>query len=45
VARRRDPSTGEIAHATEVFLVDRHGRLAWITSSDRHRLATLLRGL
>ncbi len=45
VARRRDESTGEIAHATELFLVDRHGRLAWITSSDRHLVAKLLRGL
>jgi protein SCO1/2 len=45
IARRRDVSTGEIAHATELFLVDRQGRLAWITSSDRHLVAKLLRGL
>lgn len=45
VARRRDPATGEIAHATELYLVDRRGRLAWITTSDRHLVAKLLRGL
>lgn len=45
IARRRDVSTGEIVHATELFLVDRQGRLAWITSSDRHLVAKLLRGL
>lgn len=45
IARRRDESTGEIAHATELFLVDRQGRLAWITSSDRQLVVKLLRGL
>ncbi|MHB1264836.1 MAG: SCO family protein [Gemmatimonadaceae bacterium] len=45
VARRRDESTGEIIHSTEMFLVDRGGRLAWITSSDRSLVAKLLRDL
>lgn len=42
VARARDASTGQIAHPTSVYLIDRRGRLAFIAGGDAPRLAALL---
>jgi cytochrome oxidase Cu insertion factor (SCO1/SenC/PrrC family) len=45
IARQRDQSNGEITHPTTAYLVDRAGRLAYVTPSDPAQMAALLRGL
>lgn len=45
IVRSRDERTGEILHPVSVYLIDRRGRLAYITPSDPGRLAVLLGGL
>jgi cytochrome oxidase Cu insertion factor (SCO1/SenC/PrrC family) len=45
IARQRDTSNGEITHPTTAYLVDRAGRLAYVTASDPAQMAELLRGL
>jgi protein SCO1/2 len=45
IARSRDRSSGDIVHATQVYLVDRAGRLAWAAPGDAVTLAELLHGL
>lgn len=43
--RWRDKTTGEVTHATFVYLVDRAGRLAWRAPSRADSLSHLLRTL
>ena len=43
IDRRRDLDSGEIVHPTDVYLVDRAGRLAYVSASDPARVASLLR--
>lgn len=45
IARQRDGSSGEIVHPTTAYLVDRGGRLRYVTPSDPSRIAELLRDL
>lgn len=45
IARQRDTANGEIAHPTTAYLVDRTGRLAYVTPSDPEQMAALLRGM
>jgi protein SCO1/2 len=45
IARARDPDTGQITHPAELYVIDRAGRLAYVTPSDPARVASLLRGL
>ena len=43
IDRRRDLSTGEIVHPTQVHLVDRTGRLTYVSPSEPGRVTSLLR--
>jgi len=45
VPRWRDMATGEVTHATFVYLVDRAGRLAWRSPSRADSVTALLRAL
>ena len=40
--RRRDPSTGDLTHATFVYIVDRAGRLAWQAPGREAAMRALL---
>jgi protein SCO1/2 len=45
IPRWRDLATGEVTHATFVYLVDRAGRLAWKSPSQAHAVIALLGAL